>query len=82
MSLGNSTKLRAMVLAWENVQEVYFVILVVGVVFISLEVFHFIAFRRHPSTFREVFPGFYNFACLNYKTINFSIASMSHEVES
>ena len=40
----DSTKLPAMVLAWENFQEVFVMLAVVAVVFTSLEVFHIIAF--------------------------------------
>ena len=50
----DSAKLPAMVLAWENFQEVFVMLVVVAVVFTSLEVFHFIAFRRHSSSFREL----------------------------
>ena len=50
----DSTKLPAMVLAWENFQEVFVMLAVVAVVFTSLEVFHIIAFWRHPSSFREL----------------------------
>ena len=47
-----------MVLAWENLQEVFVILVVVVVVFTSMEVFHFIVFRRHPSPFRELSPVF------------------------
>ena len=48
----------AMVLAWENLQET-FVMLVVVVVFYLTGGFALIAFRRHSSPFRELSPGFY-----------------------
>ena len=44
----DSTKLPATVPAWENLQEVFVMLVLVVVVTTSLEVFHFIAFRRHP----------------------------------
>ena len=50
----DSAKLPAIVLAWKNFQEVFVMLVVVAVVFTSLEVFHFIAFRRHASSFREL----------------------------
>ena len=54
MSLGNLRKLPAMVLAWENLQEV-FVMLVVVVVFTSLEVFTFPGYFSLPPALH---PGF------------------------
>ena len=64
MSLGNLTKLPAMVLALEIFQEV-FVMLFVFVVFTSLEVFHFIAFRPLPSPFLELSLGLLPFYTLS-----------------
>ena len=58
-----------MILAWENLQEVFVMLVVVLVVFTSLEVFHFIAFRRHPSPFRELSPGFYTYFILSAQII-------------
>ena len=46
-----------MVLSWENLKEI-FVMLVVIVVFSFTGGFSFIAFRRHPSPFREPSPVF------------------------
>ena len=54
----DSTKLPAMVLAWENLQEI-FVKRVVVVVFYLTGGFSVIAFRRHSSPFRELSPDFY-----------------------
>ena len=58
-----------MVVAWENLQEVFVMLVVVAVVFTSLEVFHFIAFQRHPSPFRELLPGFYTHFILSAQLI-------------
>ena len=44
-------------------------LVVVVVVFTSLEVFYFIAFRCHPSPFRELLPGFYTHFILSAQLI-------------
>ena len=44
-------------------------LVVVAVVFTSLEVFHFIAFQRHRSPFRELLPGFYTHFILSAQLI-------------
>ena len=56
MTFGKSTKLPAMVLAWENLQEV-FVMLVVVTVFTSLEVFTFPGYFSLPPALHPSFSG-------------------------
>ena len=56
MIFVNSAKLPAMVLAWENLQEV-FVILVVVAVFTSLEVFTFPVYFSLPLALQPSFSG-------------------------
>ena len=46
----------------------------VGCCFTSLEVFHFIGFRRHPSPFSELLPGFYTHFILSSQLIVLYIA--------
>ena len=68
MSLEDSTKLPAMVLAWENFQEV-FVMLLLLLFFYLTGGFSFIACRRHLSPFRELSPGFYTHFILSAQLI-------------
>ena len=56
-SYANSTKLPAMVIAWENLQEVFVMLVVVVVVFTSLEVFTFLGYFSLPPAFHPSFSG-------------------------
>ena len=67
MAFVNLTKLPAMLLDWENLEDV-FVMLVVVVVFLTGG-FLLIAFQRHPSTFRELSPAFYTHLILSARLI-------------
>ena len=55
MTLVNYAKLPAMVLAWENLQEVF--VMLVVVVFTSLEVFTFPDYFSLPPALHPDFPG-------------------------